>query len=295
MGTTTEPKTIAESRTFWERFLASIGGLVHIHGTHEPASEGPKILLGDTERCHLQVPQSADIWSMGCVISEVATWVTEGCPKLFEYRRRRQQEIAQKSGVSSTGEDRFHHVSEVLETVKAIHAEIEHNSRRYDYITPCVVEKLVKAMVRPHPYHRGAAQFLLESATEILKDARRKQDAIRNGPAPNPNHTISDSAIDTKEVRHEVHRHSTHKQTAILGNKVLHRSRTERGLANEAEEKVRTPLRTISKRNVSSQELLIHYIDSLPNQPCLIYRASMTHDHFTRDPPPYPLGLGGAY
>lgn len=138
---------------------------------------------------------------MGCVISEVATWVTEGCPKLFEYRRRRQQEIAKKSGVSSTEEDRFHHVSEVLETVKDIRAEIEHNSRRYDFITPCVVEELVKAMVRPNPHHRGTAQFLLESATEILKDARGKQDAIRNGPAPNPNHTISDSAIDVRRLR----------------------------------------------------------------------------------------------
>ncbi|KAL8851616.1 MAG: hypothetical protein Q9221_003453 [Calogaya cf. arnoldii] len=201
MRTTAEPKTTSELRTFWERYLALICGLVHIHGTHGPASEGPKILLGDTERCHLQVPQSADIWSLGCVTSEVATWVTEGCPKLFEYRRRRQQEIAQKSGLSSTGEDRFHHVSGVLDTVKAIHAGIERNIRRSDFITPYVVEKLVKAMVRPHPQHRGAAKFLLESATEILEDARGKHDAIRNGLAPNPNHTISDSAIDVRRPR----------------------------------------------------------------------------------------------
>ncbi|KAL8878006.1 MAG: hypothetical protein Q9198_004096 [Flavoplaca austrocitrina] len=236
MKNTAEPKTVIEIRSFWENFLASMRGLVQIHGTHEPASDGPNIVLGwhhdidpsnilvvskgqdspydcdfkiadlglahfkryisslnnapdndkygmstygapetfrstDLEKCHLLVPQNADIWSMGCVYSEVATWVTEGSHKLLEYRRRRQQEIAKKLGVALSGEDRFHHVSKVLETVNEIHAEIEHNSRRCDPITPCVVEKIVKAMVRPHPQSRGAAQFLLETSSEILEDA----------------------------------------------------------------------------------------------------------------------------
>lgn len=139
---------------------------------------------------------------MGCVYSEVATWVTEGSAKLLEYRRRRQNEIAQKLGVSSTEEDRFHHFSELLETVRGIHAEIGDNCRRCDLFTPCVIEKLVKGMVRSKALSRGTAQFLLEESAEILRDAKGKQkEAMPSVPAPNPDHTIADSAIDVRKRR----------------------------------------------------------------------------------------------
>ena len=140
---------------------------------------------------------------MGCVYSEVATWVTEGSAKLHEYRRRRQKEIAQKLGVSSTEEDCFHHGSKILETVDEIHDEIKRNSRRCDLITPYVIERLVKGMVRPQPPSRGSAQFLLETSSEILKDAKRKrEEATPSGSAPNPDRPISDPGIDGRRRRH---------------------------------------------------------------------------------------------
>lgn len=46
MKNTAEPTTVTEIRSFWENFLASMRGLVQIHGTHQPASDGPNILLG---------------------------------------------------------------------------------------------------------------------------------------------------------------------------------------------------------------------------------------------------------
>ena len=39
----------------------------------------------DLEKSHLQVRQAVDIWSMGCIFSEVATWVTEGYSIVREY------------------------------------------------------------------------------------------------------------------------------------------------------------------------------------------------------------------
>ncbi|KAL9635650.1 MAG: hypothetical protein Q9204_002555 [Flavoplaca sp. TL-2023a] len=268
MKNTPEPKTVIDIRSFWGNFLASMGGLVHIHGTptiHEPASDEPNTFLGwhhdidpsnilvvskghdspydcdfkiadlglahfkryiyprtnatDSDRYgmsaygapetfrsaalekrHLLVPQSADIWSMGCVYSEVATWVTEGSAKLLEYRCRRQKEIAKKLGVARLEEDRFHHGWKILETVDEIHDEIKRNSRRCDLITPYVIERLVKGMVQPDPQNRGAAQFLLETSSEILEDAKRKrEEAVPSGSAPNPDRTISDSGINARE------------------------------------------------------------------------------------------------
>ena len=139
---------------------------------------------------------------MGCVLSEVAIWVTGGIPKLLEYRRRRQKEIAKKLGVASSQEDRFHYGLKVLQTVNDCYDDIACNSRRCDLITPSVIEKIVKAMVRPHPESRGAALFLLETSKEILKDAKGKgKESMPSGPAPNPNHTISDSGIQVRRPR----------------------------------------------------------------------------------------------
>ena len=156
----------------------------------------------DLERLHLQVPQNADIWSMGCVLSEVATWVTQGRRKLDEYRRRRKQEIGQKTKTLTPNEDRFHYLSEVLDTVKQIHTEIIESSRGNDFITPRVIERLVNGMIRTDPKARGQAQFLLASSTDILDEAKAKlKKAVPNTPAPNPDHTMSDTVIDVRKRR----------------------------------------------------------------------------------------------
>ena len=150
---------------------------------------------------HLQTPQSADIWSMGCVFSEVSTWVTEGKEKLTEYRRRRRLEISRRLEESGNNtesteiEDRFHLHSEILDTVKQNHSEIMDNSRRHDYITPCVIERLVKGMVRPKSSSRGRAEYHLETSQDILREAENKIRKARPTPAPTPEHTVSDSQL----------------------------------------------------------------------------------------------------
>ncbi|KAL8859794.1 MAG: hypothetical protein Q9178_003626 [Gyalolechia marmorata] len=154
----------------------------------------------DLETCHMQVLQFADIWSMGCVLSEVATWITEGNTKLSVYRGRRQTEISKKSNGSLTNDGRFHHHWEVLDSVKEIHAEIKNNSRIYDFITPCVIERLVDGMVRSEPSNRATAQYLLVTSNIILSDASgRLKQAMPSRPAPPPDHTISDTIVDVRK------------------------------------------------------------------------------------------------
>ena len=108
---------------------------------------------------------------MGCVLSEVVTWVTEGSTKLQEYRRRRQQEVATYSNIS---EDRFHYKGQVLDTVKELHEDIIQNKRANDYVTPAVVQKLIEGMIVPDPRYRGAAQYFLEQSNTILEMAQTK-------------------------------------------------------------------------------------------------------------------------
>ena len=138
---------------------------------------------------------------MGCVFSEVATWITEGNPKLLDYRHRRKQEIQRKSK-SRSSEDCFHYRSEVLETVAQMHTGIMQNSRRNDFITPSVIQELVKGMIRPDPDSRASAKFFLETSANILKEAEvNLKRAIPDSPAPNPDHTVSDTSIDVRRPR----------------------------------------------------------------------------------------------
>lgn len=130
---------------------------------------------------------------MGCVFSEVATWISEGKFKLFEYRRRRKQEILEKSSQTAS-EDCFHYRSEALETVAQIHTEIMETSRMNDYITPNVIRKLVNGMIRPNPHSRGPAQYHHETSVEILREA--KVELKRTLP-----HTVSDPFVDVRMPR----------------------------------------------------------------------------------------------
>ena len=163
--------------------------------TNTPAG-APETHRGrDLQTYHLQVPQEADIWSMGCVLSEVATWISMGKPKLREYRRRRKQEILEKS--KTDGQDCFHYLSEVLETVAQIHIEIMESRRWNDHITPSVIRQLVNGMIRPDPQSRGTAKYHLETSASILKEA--KVNLKRS--LPNPDHTVSDSHLDVRSLR----------------------------------------------------------------------------------------------
>ncbi|KAL8932216.1 MAG: hypothetical protein Q9216_006922 [Gyalolechia sp. 2 TL-2023] len=140
-----------------------------------------------SEREYLQVPQNVEIWSMGCILSEVATWVMEGMDKVREYRRRRGEEVLRKAG---TNEELFFHNYRVLDAVKQIHHEIKQNSRPTDYITDAVIQRLVKAMMITDHDSRAPAKHFLDQSRQILEEAR-----------PAPGHTVSDGMITANRSR----------------------------------------------------------------------------------------------
>lgn len=139
------------------------------------------------EKARLQVPQNVEIWSIGCILSEVATWITEGMPKVLEYRRRRAMEVHSKI---SRNEELFFHNYKVLEAVKQMHEEIKQNSRPTDRITDAVIQRLVKAMMIIDHHARAPATHFLDQSRQILDEAR-----------PAPGHTVSDEVIGTSRPR----------------------------------------------------------------------------------------------
>ena len=128
------------------------------------------------QNCNLLVKQNVDVWSLSCVLSEVATWVNKGWDHLVEYRNRRVQEVEQRTGKK---EDCFHDGFEILKAVQQSHDDIIDSHRANDHITSEVVG-LIKDMMLCQEKHRPTAHFIYHKAKRIIAEAEKKH---AEGPA----------------------------------------------------------------------------------------------------------------
>lgn len=136
---------------------------------------------------------------MGCILSEVITWVTEGRKKLREYRRRRLEEVGQ---TFATSEDRFHCNGDVLATVNQLHDELTQNARKHDYVTPTVVQGLIHNAIIVDHQSRASARQLAYHSSRILREAQKKLDrGPSSGSAPNSYQTIPDAVSPVRRQR----------------------------------------------------------------------------------------------
>ena len=122
------------------------------------------------EECQLQVKQDVDIWSMGCVYSEVTTWVGHGWNKVLEYRRRRRTEFKEKVGKAG---DCFHDGVNMLDTVKQIHYETLTNHRVNDYVMSSVLKDLIGRMMLVNQ-NRLLAKSVYEESKRIIRSAKTR-------------------------------------------------------------------------------------------------------------------------
>ena len=130
------------------------------------------------EKRRLKVKQDVDIWSIGCVYSEVATWVDQGWNKVVEYRRRRLEEMKARTNQSVHS---FHDGFAVLGAVKQIHSDIVQNHRPNDFVTPKVVEKLVTEMLLVRSA-RPDARYLYDMSRRIVDDAHLELKQVPSYP-----------------------------------------------------------------------------------------------------------------
>ena len=110
-----------------------------------------------------------DIWSLGGVCSEAATWVVLGMSGLAEYRDKRQQEVARKN-TSQDGRP-FHDGQTTLRTVEIMHNRLLEKGevRLGDYITKPVLRHMVCPMLSDDPNGRGNAILLWKRFHQILE------------------------------------------------------------------------------------------------------------------------------
>ena len=147
-----------------------------------------------SEEITLRVGQGVDIWSLGCIFSEVATWMNYDWQVVEEYRRRRGEEAREKLGKGCG--DIFHDSSNILDAVRTSHDTVIDQKRPQDPITDKILKRLVPRMLCPLG-QRASVNELLTISLQLVDDAKEgiRMKTDQKGPPlpPIEEHTPPDS------------------------------------------------------------------------------------------------------
>jgi len=117
------------------------------------------------------ITSEADIWSIGCVLSEAASWVADGKQGRKEYHDRRFQEIKALKNFEVHGPfGGFHDGVRRLNAVDEEHNRIRGLCKNRDEWTPKVLGLVEDGMLLERPADRKSARALWESFLHILAE-----------------------------------------------------------------------------------------------------------------------------
>lgn len=117
----------------------------------------------------IEVKQNVDVWSLGCIYSEAATWVVQGWKGLQAYRLAR---LLETSSMNFDGGDCFHNGEAVLATVINVPEKLKDFIRPSDHVTKPVLELMVREMLED-AVGRPTAIQLWRKASRILREAEK--------------------------------------------------------------------------------------------------------------------------
>jgi len=133
------------------------------------------------------VPQTIDIWSLGCVFSIAATWVVLGYQGVRQFLRVREKAIAKINKERSvrshlmqgpksirTAGDSFHDGAEVLRDVTSWHSALRCALRATDTITSQVLDLVDDRMLLGDSSKRLKAKDICQELKRILKQNQAK-------------------------------------------------------------------------------------------------------------------------
>lgn len=121
-----------------------------------------------SKRSIINVTPTVDVWSMGCILSEAATWLVHtGYPGLGAYRQSRIEETEKLPSFSDIG--CFHNGTEALDCVNRHHDDLKKHVRTtIDPITGPIVD-MIDEMLCP-AYARAGADHLWVKSHKLLKE-----------------------------------------------------------------------------------------------------------------------------
>jgi hypothetical protein len=123
-------------------------------------------------RAARSIDQTVDLWSIGCVYSEFAVWVTHGLHRLNVYRDLRKSQTSEIKGLADIR--CFHNMERVLLSVEGTHRELVDylDNNRADTLTQSVIEDMVSPMLSESPVDRTSALHMFITSQNLLEPVR---------------------------------------------------------------------------------------------------------------------------
>lgn len=181
-------------------------GAPETYRSHESSDSAP-----------LQVTKAVDMWSIGCVFSEVAVWAHHGWKRVDEYRRRRSDEIETKGGAA--GEYIFHWDGSLLDAVDNIHQDMLAKNTVKDLLTRSVLDRLVVDMLQHES--RPYAKFVFDRSKRLIKECEKRLGVSVDelGGSANGESTHSNEARNrtrsSPQVPNEHHRSHAERESSL--------------------------------------------------------------------------------
>lgn len=121
----------------------------------------------------LHVPQTVDVWSLGCIWSEAAVWFGEGWDGVRRFCDNRQQEV---QTLHMEDIACFHDTAKMLECVKHVLQNMASMASTEDDLSAQICRGLIPHMLHPDGQHRLKSSDLL-SRTQAILNRRSSQGA----------------------------------------------------------------------------------------------------------------------
>ncbi|KAK4208644.1 hypothetical protein QBC37DRAFT_296262 [Rhypophila decipiens] len=153
-------------------------GLTHTYGA-------PECDPGRTRKpTKTQHTQEIDTWSLGCVLSSIATWVVLGSFAYDQYHDVRKlaiDDLKSEPGFNPPkASDCFHDGRDVLSAVRSWHKYLLNSMRKSDTITGDVLRFVENHMLLPDPKERLPSTAVVRRLRDIVVSARaRYEEALR--------------------------------------------------------------------------------------------------------------------
>lgn len=130
----------------------------------------------------MYITQASDIWSLACVWSEAAEWLSGGWDGVLHYENDRRKEL-EALGIRDIA--CFHDSTNML---KSVTSQVQYNESKIaddeDDVTAEVIYALVSKMLNPNPQLRPRSRDVQKRTTGILRSFRRYV-SIPNTPGSN--------------------------------------------------------------------------------------------------------------
>lgn len=153
----------------------------------------------------LNVGPGVDVWSLGCVLSEVATWLVHGKSGLEHYRTLR----IETHDVGFRDSDSFHDGLFVLDSVRAHHGDLRSALQKNgDTITEGILT-LVDAMLKPKNERLDASEVRKRALNHLEHSPSPTQSSSPGPSGPSISRLLAVDAAngaDTASQRHSLDR-----------------------------------------------------------------------------------------